>query len=123
MKVKVYYNNSCNVCRLEINHYKKIAHENLEWIDITSNDEAIKETSKSYEELLRRLHVIDNGEVIGGAKAFIILWSKIPKYKFLSKIFSFKPFFIIFHYLYEFVAYFLFVKNKHQLNEKTKSPN
>lgn len=123
MKVKVYYNNSCNVCRLEINHYKKIAHENLEWIDITSNDEAIKETSKSYEELLRRLHVIDNGEVIGGAKAFIILWSKIPKYKFLSKIFSFKPFFIIFHYIYEFVAYFLFVKNKHQLNEKTKSPN
>tara|TARA_B100000242_G_scaffold292973_1_gene269737 strand:+ start:2153 stop:2524 length:372 start_codon:yes stop_codon:yes gene_type:complete len=123
MKVKVYYNNSCNVCRLEINHYKKIAHENLEWIDITSNDEALKETSKSYEELLRRLHVIDNGEVIGGAKAFIILWSKIPKYKFLSKIFSFKPFFIIFHYLYEFVAYFLFVKNKHQLNEKTKSPN
>ena len=123
MKVKVYYNNSCNVCRLEINHYKKIAHENLEWIDITSNDEALKETSKSYEELLRRLHVIDNGEVVGGAKAFIILWSKIPKYKFLSKIFSFKPFFIIFHYIYEFVAYFLFVKNKHQLNEKTKSPN
>ena len=123
MKVKVFYNNSCNVCRLEINHYKKIAHENLEWIDITSNDEAIKETSKSYEELLRRLHVIDNGEVIGGAKAFIILWSKIPKYKFLSKIFSFKPFFIIFHYIYEFVAYFLFVKNKHQLNEKTKSSN
>ena len=123
MKVKVYYNNSCNVCRLEINHYKKIAHENLEWIDITSNDEALKETSKSYEELLRRLHVIDNGEVIGGAKAFIILLSKIPKYKFLSKIFSFKPFFIIFHYIYEFVAYFLFVKNKHQLNEKTKSPN
>ena len=123
MKVKVYYNNSCNVCRLEINHYKKIAHENLEWIDITSNDEALKETSKSYEELLRRLHVIDNGEVIGGAKAFIILWSKIPKYKFLSKIFSFKPFFIIFHYIYEFVAYFLFVKKKHQLNEKTKSSN
>ena len=123
MKVKVYYNNSCNVCRLEINHYKKIAHENLEWIDITSNDEALKETSKSYEELLRRLHVIDNGEVVGGAKAFIILWSKIPKYKFLSKIFSFKPFFIIFHYIYEFVAYFLFVKNKHQLNEKTKSSN
>ena len=45
------------------------------------------------------------------------------KYKFLAKIFSFKPFFIIFHYLYEFVAYFLFLKNKHQLNEETKSTN
>jgi hypothetical protein len=36
---------------------------------------------------------------------------------------SFKPFFIIFHYLYELVAYFLFLKNKHQLNEETKPSN
>ena len=115
MGIKVFFNNSCNICRLEINHYKKISDSNLEWIDITNNEEAIKLTSKSQEELLRRLHVIDNGEIIGGAKAFIIIWSKIPKYKFLSKLFSIKPFFIIFHYLYEFVAYFLFLKNKNQL--------
>ena len=64
--------------------------------------------------------MIDNGQVIGGAKAFIIIWSKIPKYNFLAKILSFKPLFILFHYAYEFVAYFLFLKNKHQLDEKTK---
>ena len=115
MAIKVFFNNSCSVCRLEINHYKKIADNNLEWVDITNNEEALKLTSKSQEELLRRLHVIDDGKVIGGAKAFKIIWSKIPKYKFLSKLFSIKPFFIIFHYLYEFVAYFLFLKNKNQL--------
>ena len=115
MGIKVFFNNSCSVCRLEINHYKKISDSNLEWIDITNNDDALKITSKTQEELLRRLHVIDNGEVIGGAKAFIIIWSKIPKYKFLSKLFSIKPFILIFHYLYEFVAYFLFLKNKSQL--------
>ena len=87
----------------------------MEWVDITNNEEAIKLTSKSQKELLRRLHVIENGKVIGGAKAFLIIWSKIPKYKFLSKLFSIKIFFIIFHYLYEFVAYFLFLKNKNQL--------
>ena len=123
MKVKVYFNNSCNICRLEINHYKKIADSNIEWVDITNNDDALMATSKTHKELLRRLHVIENGEVIGGAKAFVIIWSKIPKYKFLAKIFSFKPLFIIFHYLYEFVAYFLFLKNKHQLNEETKPSN
>ena len=123
MKIKVFFNNSCNLCRYEINHYKKIADSNLEWIDITNNDEALKATSKTHKELLRRLHVIDNDEVIGGAKAFVIIWSKIPKYKFLAKIFSFKPLFIIFHYLYEFVAYFLFLKNKHQLHEETKPSN
>ena len=99
MAIKVFFNNSCNICRLEINHYKKIADSNLEWIDITNNDEALKLTSKSQEELLRRLHVIDDGKVIEGAEAFVILWSKIPKYNFLSKIFSFKPFFVLFHYI------------------------
>ena len=115
MTIKVFFNNSCNVCRLEINHYKKISGNNLEWVDITNNQQAVNLTSKSKEELLRRLHVIDNGEVIGGAKAFIIIWSKIPKYKFLSKIFSIKPLFFIFHYLYEIAAYFLFLKNRKQL--------
>ena len=123
MGIKVYFNDSCNICRMEINHYKKIANSDLEWIDITNNDEAIKITSKSQKELLRRLHVIDDGEVIGGAKAFIIIWSKIPKYKILSKIFSIKPLFIIFHYLYEIAAFFLFLKNRKQLNEKTKLTN
>ena len=123
MGIKVYFNDSCNICRMEINHYKKISNSDLEWVDITNNEEAIKMTSKSQKELLRRLHVISDGEVIGGAKAFIIIWSKIPKYKFLSKIFSIKPFFIIFHYLYEIAAFFLFLKNRKQLNEKTKLTN
>ena len=123
MGIKVYFNDSCNICRMEINHYKKIANSDLEWIDITNNDEAIKITSKSQKELLRRLHVINDGEVIAGAKAFIIIWSKIPKYKILSKIFSIKPLFIIFHYIYEIAAFFLFLKNRKQLNEKTKPTN
>ena len=123
MGIKVYFNDSCNICRMEINHYKKIANSDLEWIDITNNDEALKITSKSQKELLRRLHVINDGEVIGGAKAFIIIWSKIPKYKILSKIFSIKPLFIIFHYIYEIAAFFLFLKNRKQLNEKTKPTN
>ena len=115
MVIKVFFNNSCSICRFEINHYKKISDHSLEWIDITNNEEALKLTSKSQEELLRRLHVIDDGKVVGGAKAFVIVWSKIPKYNFLAKIFSIKPLFILFHYGYEVIAYFLFLKNKHQL--------
>ena len=123
MKIKVFFNNSCNICKMEIDHYKKHSDDNLEWVDITNNQQAVDLTSKSKEELLRRLHVIDNGQVVGGAKAFIIIWSKIPKYNFLSKILSFKPLFVLFHYAYEFIAYFLFLKNKHQLDEKTKPTN
>ena len=115
MGIKVFFNNSCSICRMEINHYKKISNSNLEWIDITNNDDALKLTSKSQKELLRRLHVIDDGKVIGGAKAFVVIWSKIPKYKFLSKIFSIKLLFVLFLYTYEVVAFFLFLKNKNQL--------
>ena len=115
MPVKVFFNNSCNICKMEIDHYKKYSDNSLDWIDITNNDEAISLTSKTQAELLRRLHVIQDGHVIGGAKAFLIIWSNIPKYNFLYKIFSKKPLFILFHYAYEIAAYFLFLKNKHQL--------
>ena len=44
----------------------------------------------------------------------------VPKYRILSKIFSFKPLFLVFHYLYEVAAYFLFIKNKNQLKWKNE---
>ena len=96
MSVKVFFNNSCNICKLEIDHYKKISNNISEWIDITNNDDALRITSKSQKELLRRIHVINNGEVIAGAKAFLIIWSNIPKYKFFFKFLSWKPYFYYF---------------------------
>ena len=115
MSIKVFFNNSCNICRFEINHYKKIADSSLEWVDITNNNEALRLTRKSKKDLLRRVHVINDGKVIGGANAFIIIWSKMPRYRILSRILKVKIFFYIFHYTYEFVAYLLFLKNKKML--------
>ena len=81
MGIKVFFNNSCNVCRLEINHYKKISGSNLEWVDITNNEEAIRLTSKSQKELLRRLHVIENGKVIEEGDHKTLLEKKGNYYK------------------------------------------
>ena len=66
--VKVFFNNSCNICRAEINHYKKHSDGNLEWVDVTDNQDAQQLTSKSYKDLLRRMHVIQDGKVIDEAK-------------------------------------------------------
>ena len=71
--VKVFFNNSCNICRAEINHYKKHSDNSVEWVDVTNNKEAQKVTSKSYKELLRRMHVIQDGRVIDGAESFLII--------------------------------------------------
>ena len=114
-KMKVYFNNSCKICRSEINLYKKEKIEEINWIDITNNELAEKETNKDDKQLLRRLHVKDNDKVLEGAEAFLYVWEKIPKYRFLYKFFKLPIIFTIFNYAYEIVAYFLYLKNKKQL--------
>ena len=116
--VKVFFNNSCNICRAEINHYKKYSDNNVEWIDVTNNKEAQKITSKSYKDLLRRMHVIQDSEVIDGAKSFLVIWKNVPKYNFLYKLFKIRPLFFLLNIFYEIAAYFLFIKNKHLLNDE-----
>ncbi len=113
--MKVYFNNSCKICRSEINLYKKENIKDIDWIDITNNSDAEKETSRNDRELLRRLHVKENGKIIQGAEAFLYVWKKIPKYKFLYKFFKLPIIFTIFKYGYEMVAFFLYLKNKKQL--------
>ena len=113
--MKVYYNKSCNICKAEINLYKKQNIEEIEWVDITNNIAAEKETSKNDKNLLRRLHVIEDGKVFEGAEAFLLVWKKIPKYKFLYNFFKLPIIFTLFEYGYEIIAYFLYLKNRKQL--------
>ena len=113
--MKVYYNESCNICRAEINLYKKQNIKEIEWVDITNNVIAEKNTKKNDKTLLRRLHVEEDGEIFEGAKAFLLLWKKMPKYKILYTFFSLPVVFNIFSLIYELVAYFLYLKNKKQL--------
>ena len=115
--MKVYFNNSCKICKAEIDLYKKEEIDEIEWIDITDNEFAKKETSKDNKQLLRRLHVKDGEKVLQGAEAFLILWKKMPKYKFLYNFFKLPVIFNIFSVLYEVVAFFLYLKNKKQLKK------
>ena len=115
--VKIFFNNACNICRTEINHYKKYSSKKFDWIDVTNNEEAQEITSKSYRELLRRMHVLKDGKIIDGAESFLIIWENIPKYNFLYKIFKYKPLFFLLNIFYEIAAYFLFLKNKHLLKK------
>ncbi len=113
--MKVYFNNSCKICRAEIDLYKKEKIQEINWIDITDNTLATEETSKNSKELLRRLHVKDGEKVLEGAEAFLALWKKMPKYKFLYNFFKLPIIFSLFSIMYEIVAFFLYIKNKKQL--------
>ena len=113
--MKVYFNNSCKICRAEINLYKKENIKEIDWVDITNNLTAEKETLKNDKDLLRRLHVKEGEKIIEGAEAFLLVWKKIPKYRFLYKFFKLPIIFTLFKYGYEIIAFFLYLKNKHQL--------
>tara|TARA_Y100001970_G_scaffold80500_1_gene102254 strand:+ start:145 stop:501 length:357 start_codon:yes stop_codon:yes gene_type:complete len=113
--MKVYFNNSCKICKTEIDLYKKENIQEIDWIDITNNELAEKETSKDSRQLLRRLHVKDGDQVTQGAKAFLLLWKKIPKYKFLYNFLKLPIIFSLFSFLYEIIAFFLYLKNKKQI--------
>tara|TARA_Y100001970_G_scaffold230206_1_gene285759 strand:+ start:2465 stop:2812 length:348 start_codon:yes stop_codon:yes gene_type:complete len=113
--MKVYFNNSCKICKAEIDLYKKEKIKEIDWVDITNNELAEKETFKSSKELLRRLHVKDGEKISQGAKAFLMMWKKIPKYKFLYNFFKLPVIFNLFSIFYEIVAFFLYLKNKKQL--------
>jgi len=109
MSTKVFFNESCSVCKKEIDLYKKMEN-NLEWFDI--NQEDAKLTNLTTDQLSRRLHVMKDGKLYQGANAFLILWSKIPKLNFLYRIFKLPIIFQIFSFFYEIVGYFLYLKNK-----------
>ena len=115
--MKVYFNNSCKICKAEIDLYKKEEIEEIDWVDITDNELAEQETSKDSKQLLRRLHVKDGEKILGGAAAFLLLWKKMPKYKFLYNFFKLPIIFNIFSIVYEIVAFFLYLKNKKQLKK------
>ena len=117
INMKVYFNNSCKICKAEIDLYKKEKIQEIDWIDITDNTSASEETSKNSKQLLRRLHVKDGEKVLEGAAAFLLLWKKIPKYKFLYNFFRLPIIFSIFSFTYEIVAFFLYLKNKRQLKD------
>ena len=118
--MNVYFNNSCKICKAEIDLYKKEKINKINWIDITDNQNAQIETKKNGKELIRRLHVEKNGKIFSGAKAFLLVWKNIPKYKILYSIFSLPVIFQIFSMTYEVIAFFLFLKNKKQLNSNLK---
>jgi len=91
--VTTYYNGSCPVCRIEIQHYRKVAtargRKNLVWRDIAADADTFAELGKDREAVKRRLHVVDQaGRLHIGIDAMIVLWRAVPGYAWLARVVS-----------------------------------
>ena len=115
--VKVFFNESCNICRTEINHYKKI-NKTINWTDVITDSNAFNETNMSKKELIRRLHIKKENRVFSGLDAFLIVWGEIPRYRVLSKFIGIPLIYHIAWLIYEFFAIILFYKNKYLLKNE-----
>ena len=85
----VLFNGDCEICSKEICIYQSYgASEGLpiDFKDINNTD--LNSFGLTRDETARQLHVLKNSELFVGVKAFVILWSEMPKYRFLAKIFS-----------------------------------
>lgn len=114
--IQVIYNHSCSICRFEINHYKKQNTDTIQYLDL-HQDLPEKLGSIDKAKFIRKLHVCEGDKIYVGVDAFKLIWSKIGRYKFLAKLLDYKVVYFLATYLYEVLAFFLYLKNRKQINE------
>jgi predicted DCC family thiol-disulfide oxidoreductase YuxK len=81
-KSKILFDGNCIVCDAEISHYKKIAPETFELVDISSPGFRAADFKLSKEAVEKHMHVLTpDGDLKIGVDAFAHIWSRIPKYR------------------------------------------
>ena len=87
-KTEVLYNETCPICRREVDHYAKLS-ENaavpINYHGIT-NPATLADWGISAEEAARRFHVRRGNVIYGGIPAFLVLWDEIPKTRWLARV-------------------------------------
>ncbi|MDO9310920.1 MAG: DUF393 domain-containing protein [Nitrosomonas sp.] len=93
MPIKVYYNSACPVCNAGIKDQRKRMQgcgvNNIEWVDVHNNPDAVSEVESSLEQVRERLYVKDDkGQLNIGIDAFIQLWQQTPNQRWLARLFQ-----------------------------------
>lgn len=89
---EVYFNGQCPVCRAEMDHYAALCAESrphIKFIDALQRSDDFADCGLRREHLERRVYLRDGaGRVISGMPAMVALWSILPRYRLLSRLFS-----------------------------------
>jgi uncharacterized protein len=87
---EVYFNGDCPVCRTEMTHYTNLcanSQSKFQFIDSMQRPNEFAQCGLRREHLERRVYLRDaNGGILSGMPALLHLWSKIPEYRWLSKV-------------------------------------
>ena len=86
-KTKILFDGNCIVCDIEISHYKRMAPDLFELLDISSPEFQASDLKLTKEAVEKDLHVITpDGNLRIGVDAFVHIWQQIKRYKALANI-------------------------------------
>ena len=90
--VTMLYDGGCPLCSKEVAHYKRRDKQSrVSWIDINADSQPLTHYSISQEAAMKRLHVIQDGQIVVGARAFAAVWSQLPGYRLIVPIVKLTP--------------------------------
>ena len=109
--ITIFYDDKCNVCSREIKFYKKIAPKGLfNWFGISESAKKLNIEDIKNVDALMYLHAKDSdGNLHIGVDAFILIWSQLSFFKYLSYLISL-PF------IYQLTAFFYVKFAKYRFN-------
>ena len=80
--ITVYYDGACPKCVKDRKNYEKLsgrAGKNVNWFDITGQEERLREIGIDPQKALMELHVKkENRQIVSEIDAYILLMSKVP---------------------------------------------
>ncbi|MGB5621657.1 MAG: demethoxyubiquinone hydroxylase family protein [Gammaproteobacteria bacterium] len=91
--VTVYYDGACPLCVREISFYRRREDvDAVRWIDVSQTGAATIAPDLTREQALARFHVRDSqGKLTSGGAAFARLWTAIPGFRPLGRLFRLAP--------------------------------
>lgn len=92
-KLTCFHDGDCPLCRLEINAMKKLdKKQQIEWVDIAKDKQALDEAGITYQQAMAGLHVVAHDDKVQdkhthtNVKAFVALWKQLPYYRHLATV-------------------------------------
>lgn len=99
----VFYDGWCPVCKREIMHYKKLNNKTIDYFDIREKN-IHKQYNLNPVEIRKSIYSLKDDKLYSGIDTFLNIWTEIPRYKILYKIFSIKILRPFYDFLYDIFA-------------------
>lgn len=83
--IRILYNDTCPVCRFEIDSYRKLAEREALPLRFDRLDQA-EQWGLDQDTAARRLHVVADGRLLSGMAAFRAIWARLPRWRWAARV-------------------------------------